>query len=94
MPQIDKVNLELSVVLGATVMPIHQLLRMGRGAVIALGATEDDAVTVLANDHPIARGAVFVNGERIGVEITSLIVRDEKGRTDRLVADEKTEEAA
>ncbi|GLK78342.1 MULTISPECIES: FliM/FliN family flagellar motor switch protein [Methylopila] len=85
MPRIDKVNLELSIVLGAARMPIHQLLRMGRGAVIELAATEDDAVTILANDHPIARGAVFVNGDRIGVEITSMIQREEKGRTERLV---------
>ncbi|RXF74946.1 FliM/FliN family flagellar motor switch protein [Hansschlegelia zhihuaiae] len=84
MPQIDKVNLELSVVLGAAAMPIHQLLRMGRGAVIALGANEDSAVTLLANDHPIARGTVFVNGDRIGVEITDMLPRDQKGRTERL----------
>lgn len=90
-PQIDKVNLELSVVLGSTSMPIHQLLRMGRGAVIELGATEGDAVTLLANDHPIARGSVFVNGDRIGVEITSMIARDAKGRTERLA---ETEQAA
>ena len=83
MPQIDKVNLELSVVLGSTSMPIHQLLRMGRGAVIELGVMEGDAVTVLANDHPIARGSVFVNGDRIGVEITSMIHRESKGRTER-----------
>ncbi|MFC3694241.1 FliM/FliN family flagellar motor switch protein [Chenggangzhangella methanolivorans] len=88
MPQIDKVNLELSVVLGSTSMPIHQLLRMGRGAVIELGASEGDAVTVLANDHPIARGSVFVNGDRIGVEITSMIERDAKGRTERTPADQ------
>lgn len=83
MPRIDKVNLELSVVLGSTSMPIHQLLRMGRGAVIELGATENDAVTLLANNHPIARGSVFVNGDRIGIEITSLILKEEKGRTTR-----------
>lgn len=88
MPQIDKVNLELSVVLGSTSMPIHQLLRMGRGAVIELAAMEGDAVTVLANDHPIALGSVFVNGDRIGVEITSMIPRDAKGRTERERADE------
>lgn len=86
MPQIDKVKLELSVVLGATTMPIHQLLRMGRGAVIELSAGQGDAVTLLANDHPIARGSVFVNGDRIGVEITSMIVNDDNGRTDRLDA--------
>jgi flagellar motor switch protein FliN/FliY len=84
-PPIDKVNLELSVVLGATTMPIHQLLRMGRGAVIELGATEDDSVTILANDHPVALGAVFVNGDRIGVEITSMLLRGSQVRTERLV---------
>ena len=83
MPPISKVNLEISVVLGATKMPIHQLLRMGRGAVIELQASEDDAVTLLANEHPIARGAVFVSGDRIGVEITSMLLRDERGRTER-----------
>ena len=94
MPPIDKVNLEISVVLGATTMPIHQLLRMGRGAVIELQAGEDDAVTLLANDHPIARGAVFVNGDRIGVEITSMLLRDQRGRTEREPVDEPAEVAA
>jgi len=93
-PPIDKVNLEISVVLGATTMPIHQLLRMGRGAVIELQAGEDDAVTLLANDHPIARGAVFVNGDRIGVEITSMLLRDQRGRTEREPVDEPAEVAA
>lgn len=79
---VDKVNLEISVVLGSVVMPIHQLLRMGRGAVIGLDAAEDDAVTLLANDHPFARGSVFIDGDRIGVEITSMLLRPEKGRTE------------
>lgn len=90
---VDKVNLEISVVLGATMMPIHQLLRMGRGAVIELGATEDDAVELLANDHPIARGRVFIDGDRIGVEITSMLLRPEKGRTEALAAPEPAEAA-
>ena len=82
MPSIDKVNLELSVVLGSTRMPIHQLLRMGRGAVIELDPGEEGAVVVLANDHPIAHGMVFVDGERIGVEITSMIVKNEREDSD------------
>ncbi|MFD1331090.1 FliM/FliN family flagellar motor switch protein [Methylopila musalis] len=73
MPRIDEVKIELSIVLGAAVMPIHQLLRMGRGAVIELATGERDNVTILANDHPIAHGVVFVNGDRIGVEIVSMI---------------------
>lgn len=93
MPPIEKVNLELSVVLGATRMPIHQLLRMGRGAEIELDATETNAVTLLINDHPIALGSVFVDGERIGVEITSMLMRDEGGRTERLAAEPVSEAA-
>ena len=38
MSQIDAVNVEISVVLGRSVLPMQQLLRMGRGAVIPLDA--------------------------------------------------------
>lgn len=80
MPPIEKVNVELSVMLGSTRMPIHQLLRMGRGAVIELDSREADPVTLLVNDHPIARGSIVVDGERIGVEVTEMLKRDEPGR--------------
>jgi flagellar motor switch protein FliN/FliY len=72
---IDNVVLEISVVLGSTVMPIHQMLRMGRGAIIELDATEDDEVTILANNLPVAKGAVVVNGNRIAVNVTHLLPR-------------------
>ena len=38
MSAVDKVKLEISVVLGRTRMPIRHLLKMGRGAVIDLDA--------------------------------------------------------
>ncbi|BBF93025.1 hypothetical protein BLTE_17100 [Blastochloris tepida] len=72
---IDTVQLDISVVLGTTVMPIHQMLRMGRGAIIELDATEDDEVTILANNLPVAKGAVVINGNRIAVNITRLLSR-------------------
>ena len=72
---LEKVVVELSVVLGATVMPVHQLLRMGRGAVIELNATEEDDVAILANDVPIAKGQVIVQGDRIAVSITEILKR-------------------
>jgi flagellar motor switch protein FliM/N len=37
------------VVLGTSTMPIHQVLRLSRGAIIELDATEADEVKVLAN---------------------------------------------
>ncbi|NJL07446.1 MAG: flagellar motor switch protein FliN [Methylacidiphilales bacterium] len=75
MANIDTVQLDISVVLGSTVMPIHQMLRMGRGAIIELDATEDDEVTILANNLPVAKGAVVVNGNRIAVNVTRLLSR-------------------
>ena len=73
------VSVELSVVLGSTRMPIHQLLRMGRGAVIELDATEKDDVMVLANNIPVARGTVVIRGDRVAIEITEMIHRPEIG---------------
>lgn len=73
MNSVGKVNVELSVVLGRAIMPIHQLLKMGRGAVIELDAHQDDEVWILANNIPIARGEIMVQGEKIAVSITHKI---------------------
>jgi flagellar motor switch protein FliN/FliY len=67
---VKDVKIELSVVLGRSQMPIHQLLKMGRGAVIELDATTEDDCWVFANNKLIARGEVMVLGENLGVSIT------------------------
>ncbi len=76
---VNNVFVEISVVLGRTTLPIHQLLRMGRGAVIELGTLQDEEVWVLANNVPIARGEIVVKGERVAVSITSVISSIEAG---------------
>ena len=70
---IDNVKVEISVVLGRSVIPMHQLLRMGRGAVIELDSHQDDPVLVLANDKPVARGEIQIHGDKLGVSIVDLI---------------------
>ncbi len=75
MATLDKVALDISVVLGTTDMPIHQVLRLGRGAIIELDAVESDAVTILANNFPVAKGTVVVSGNRIAVEVKELMPR-------------------
>ena len=72
---IDKVSLDIAVVLGTTEMPIHQVLRLGRGAIIELEASESDAVKILANNFPVAKGTVVVSGNRIAVEVKELLPR-------------------
>jgi flagellar motor switch protein FliN/FliY len=60
------------VVLGTTTMPIHQVLRLGRGAIIELEASEDDEVAILANNFQVAKGSVIVSGSRIAVEVKDM----------------------
>ena len=75
MSTFEKIRVEISVVLGGQTMPIHQLLRMGRGAVIELDRQADDDVEILANDIPVARGQVVLKGDRVGVSITEVLYR-------------------
>ena len=75
MATLDKVSLDIVVVLGTTSMPIHQALRLGRGAIIELDASEEDEVKILVNNFPVARGTVVVSGNRIAVEIKEMMPR-------------------
>jgi flagellar motor switch protein FliN/FliY len=68
--QVDFVQVEISVVLGRSVLPMQQLLRMGRGAVISLDASEHDEVWILANNHPVARGEIQISDDKITIAVT------------------------
>lgn len=70
---INNVRVEISVVLGRAIMPIRQLLKMGRGAVIDLDASHDTPVRVYANNKLIALGDVVISGDRIAVNITQSV---------------------
>ncbi|OYX54812.1 MAG: hypothetical protein B7Y86_15510 [Brevundimonas subvibrioides] len=70
MSQIEAVDIELSIVLGRSVLPMSQLLKMGRGAVIPLDASEHDEVWILANNHPVARGQIEIRDDRIAITVT------------------------
>jgi len=68
--QVQHVNIELAVVLGRSNMPMQQLLRMGRGAVIPLDTKESDQLWILAAGHPIARGEITIQGDRLCITVT------------------------
>lgn len=68
--QVLHVDVELSVVLGRSKMPMHHLLKMGRGAVIPLDTKESDQLWILANGHPIARGEITIQGDRLCITVT------------------------
>lgn len=75
MPTLDNVSIDIAVVLGTTSMPIHQVLRLGRGAIIELDSSEEDEVRILANNLSVAKGTVIVSGNKIAVEVKELLPR-------------------
>jgi flagellar motor switch protein FliN/FliY len=77
---LDTVSVDIAVMLGKTEMPVHQVLRLGRGAIIELDATEGEEVQILANNLPVARGTVVVSGNRIAVEVKEMLPRGPEQR--------------
>jgi flagellar motor switch protein FliN/FliY len=69
MSQLQSVKVDISVVLGRSIIPMAQLLRMGRGAVIELDSRQDDPVLVLANNRPVAKAEIVIEGDRICVSV-------------------------
>lgn len=78
-PTLDNVSIDIAVVLGTSSMPIHQVLRLGRGAIIELDASEEDEVSILANNLPVAKGTVIVSGNKIAVEVKQILPRTPAG---------------
>jgi flagellar motor switch protein FliN/FliY len=74
-PTLENVSIDIAVVLGTSSMPIHQVLRLGRGAIIELDASEEDEVRILANNLSVAKGTVIVSGNKIAVEVKELLPR-------------------
>ena len=68
--QVNAVNVEIAVLLGRSTLPMQQLLRMGRGAVIPLDAKVNEEVWILANNHPVARGEIQINDDKISIAVT------------------------
>jgi flagellar motor switch protein FliN/FliY len=50
-------------------------MRLSRGAIIELDATEADEVKILANNLPVASGVVLVDRNRIAVEVKQMLPR-------------------
>lgn len=67
------IPVEITVVLGRTSIPISQLVKLGRGAVIELNRKVGEAIDVFVNDRLVARGEVVIVEDRIGITMTEII---------------------
>lgn len=75
-PAIHEVSLEAYAILGTASMPVSQLLRMGRGAVVELETGLGDEIEMRINDQLVAKGEVVVVEDRIAIEITDIVKRE------------------
>jgi flagellar motor switch protein FliN/FliY len=75
MKTLDNIEVDITVELGSARVPVHHLLRMGRGAVIELESTENDPLQIYANSTLIAHGEVRVEDGRLTIEVTKKVVK-------------------
>lgn len=67
------IPVEVTVVLGRTSMPISNVLKLGRGAVVELDRKIGESVDVYVNERLVARGEVVIVEDRIGITMTEIM---------------------
>lgn len=72
---LEGIPIELSIVLGSTQIPIRQVLKMSRGAMIPLDCGHNDPTLVYVNNELVAKGKVLVDGEHMSLEIIEVLER-------------------
>jgi flagellar motor switch protein FliN len=72
MSAVHDIAVKVSVVLGTTDLPVRQLLRLGRGAVLELNRRVGEDVDIYVNDRLVARGEIVSMGDKLGVTMTEI----------------------
>jgi flagellar motor switch protein FliN/FliY len=67
------VPVELSAVLGTAQIPVSQLLKMGRGAVLELDRIVGDPIDIYIDKQMVGRGDVIVLEEKLGITLNDTI---------------------
>ena len=70
------IPVQISAVLGRSSMPVNQLLKLGRGAVVELDRKVGEAIDIYVNNRLVARGEVVVVEDKLGVTMTEIIKSD------------------
>ena len=73
MSAVEAIQVELEIVLGSAKLPIRQILKMSRGAMIPLGQSQEDPTRVYVNNQLVAKGKVIVEGDQMSLEITEVV---------------------
>ncbi len=72
-PAVYEVSVDLTAVLGTSMMQISQVLKLGRGAVVELERRIGEDIELRANNELIARGEVTVIEDQLGITVTDIV---------------------
>ncbi len=67
------ISVELYAVLGIANVPVKQLLKLGRGAVVELERKINEPIDLYVNNLKVGRGEVVVVEDRLGVTVSEMI---------------------
>ncbi len=76
-----EVPLKVTVELGETRMRVHDLLELGKGAIIELERLAGEPVDILVNGRPIATGEIVVANDRYAVRVVSVLNPTERAES-------------
>ena len=69
------VTIDVTAVLGTSIMPRSQVLKLGRGAVVELERFVGEEIELFAEENLIAKGEVIVIDDQLAVNITKIVER-------------------
>lgn len=77
MSVLEDISIDMSIVLGSCQLPIRQILKMSRGAMIPLDCGHEDPTLVYVNNKLVARGKVLVSEDKMSLEVTEVVRKGE-----------------
>ena len=71
--KIENVETKLTVEVGSTFITIRDLLKLNVGSVVELDTVAGEHLRIMVNGVPVARGAIVIMGETLGIRFTDVI---------------------
>jgi len=67
------IPVDISVVLGKTILSVSQVLKLGKGSVVELDKNIGEPVEMLVNGKLVAKGEVVIVEDKVGITLTEII---------------------
>ena len=78
---IGKIPLTIRAEIGSTDLPIEQLMKIGRGAIIEVSKDVDDLVDLKIGDHLIGHAQLEADGDYFTVRVVDMVQDEDETHT-------------